>query len=138
MAKPKCESCGMRQVCRDSSLSWVLFFIGLIATIALRVIEPIRAISPLYAKLSWYIGVAGFFLFFIYKYRVLLKRSRIIKETGLAGKLASSEKLSEKEYRLLSEIVCSQDSWMERYNFFAIFILSALALAVALWFDFFG
>lgn len=135
MAKPRCESCRMRGVCRDSAASWVFFFVGVVATIALRVIGPIDSVNPLYGRISWYVGVAGFFVFFVYKYRVLNARSRLIRETGLVEKLASSSPLSGGEYALLAEIACSQDSWKERANFFVIFVLSAVALALALWVD---
>jgi uncharacterized membrane protein len=135
MANPECKSCRMRGVCRDSKTSWMFFFIGVIATIALRIIEPVRAVNPFYAKISWYVGVTGFFLFFVYKYLELNKRSKIIRETGLKEKLASSAKLSDDEYMLLSEIVCSQGNWKERANFLVIFTLSAVALALALWID---
>ncbi|MFH0859789.1 MAG: hypothetical protein V1921_01175 [Candidatus Altiarchaeota archaeon] len=135
MTRPVCETCGMRHVCRDSSASWIFFLIGIIATISLRIIEPLRNISPSYAKISWYVGVTGFLLFFIYKYRILKQKSEVIRETGLKDKLFASSKLTTEDYTLLSEIVCSQDNWKERANFMVIFALSGLALLVALWFE---
>jgi hypothetical protein len=135
MANPTCKSCGLRGVCHDSKTSWIFFLVGVVATIAMRIIEPVRAIDPIYGKLSWYVGVTGFFLFFVYKYRVLRGRSKIIKDSGLKEKLASNKELSVEDRGVLSELVCSQDNRKERINFIVIFGLSAIALAVALWFD---
>lgn len=132
MGKPVCVNCRYRGVCRESGTSWIFFFIGIIATVALRGIEPVRSLNPMYATLLWYVGVAGFLLFFVYKYRVLVRRSKIIRETGLVDKLVQREGLSDSEYELMSQIVCSQDNQKERINFFVIFALSAVALIFAL------
>ncbi|MFC2162771.1 hypothetical protein ACFLRF_03745 [Candidatus Altiarchaeota archaeon] len=135
MDKGICRTCGMRKACRDSKTSWIFFLIGIIATIALRIIEPLKSIDPLYAKLSWYVGVAGFLLFFIYKYRIQAERSRLINSMKLKEKLESRTSLSDDEYGLLRSIVCSQDNWKERVNYLAIFVFSGLALIVALFLD---
>jgi hypothetical protein len=135
MEGKKCESCSLRGVCRESTASWIFFMVGLIATIAMRIIEPLNVFSPVYGKISWYVGVLGFTLFFLYKYRVLLGQNRIILETGLKEKLSSHGNLSDGDFALLSQILCSQYNWKERVNFIAIFSLSALALALALYTD---
>jgi len=135
MSKPECKSCGFRGVCRDSAASWVFFSIGVVATVAMRVIEPLRSVSPLYGKISWYVGVAGFLLFFIYKYLGSRRRSEVIRLSGLKEKLESNSGLTAVDYGVLAELVCSEDNWKERVNFFVIFALSAAALAVALWMD---
>ncbi len=132
-----CATCGMHKVCRQSRLSWIFFFIGVLATVAMRVIEPLRSINPVYGKASWYVGVGGFLVFFIYKYRILRLRSKLIKDSELKVKLSKSGGLATADYHLLSELVCSQDNWGERANFFIIFALSGIALAVAAYFDFF-
>lgn len=135
MFREKCKNCRMRLTCRNSALGWIFFLIGLIATVSMRVIEPLRIIDTVYAKLAWYVGVAGFFLFFLYKYKALVDRSKVIKQSRLDEKIASSSRLSQEDYKTLSEMLCSQDNWMERTNFQVIFILSAVALALALWND---
>ncbi|MFH1835328.1 MAG: hypothetical protein ABH851_03965 [Methanobacteriota archaeon] len=136
MDKPECKTCGMRVLCEENARSWIFFLIGIIATVSIRIIEPLNAVDPIYGKISWYVGVTGFFIFFIYKYRILNKRAKIIKETGLIEKLSNHKLLDSADSILLSQIVCSQTSWKERANFFVIFGLSALALAVALIFEF--
>ncbi|MBD3388068.1 MAG: hypothetical protein GF416_03385 [Candidatus Altiarchaeales archaeon] len=138
MAGSECRTCSMRGVCRDSKSSWIFFLIGVIATVALRVIGPLDSVNPMYARLSWYVGVAGFFIFFIFKYRESRRRSKIIRSEGLKEKLVSGSDLSESEYMLLAEIVCSQDNWKEQANFLIIFALSGVALLIALWMDLVG
>jgi uncharacterized membrane protein len=138
MAKQECSACSLKKACDSSRTSWAFFFIGIIATIALRIIEPIRTLNPEYGKISWYIGVAGFVLFFAYKYKKLRRQSGIIKESRIKEKLGGAEKLTEKDYVLLSEVICSQDNWKERTNFFIIFAVSAAALVIALIIDFAG
>ncbi|MFH1788533.1 MAG: hypothetical protein ABH834_04055 [Candidatus Altiarchaeota archaeon] len=132
MAKLVCKNCSMAGVCRDSRVSWVFFLVGIVATIAMRVIEPLNLVDPIYGKISWYVGVTGFFVFFVYKYRIQVARKKVIEEKHLVEKLAYSKNLTASENRLVAELVCSQASWKERANFFVIFALSALALIVAL------
>jgi hypothetical protein len=138
MDKQECAKCSLKKACDSSATSWIFFFIGIIATIALRIIEPIRTLNPAYGKISWYIGVAGFVLFFAYKYRNLRKQSTIIKESRIKEKLGGAEKLTEKDYALLSKIICSQDNWKERTNFLIIFTVSAAAIIIALILDLAG
>jgi len=104
----------------------------------MRVIEPLRAIDPVYGKVSWYVGVGGFFLFFVYKYRELSFKSRLIKENRLPEKLKAEGKLSSGDYAVLAALVCSLDNKKERINFFIIFASSAIVLLFALYFEFFG
>ena len=131
----KCEGCRLKNVCKQSRLSWIFFLTGLVATVAMRIIEPVRTIDPLYAKLSWYVGVGGFFIFFVYKYKNMKDRSKLIRDSGIKEKLVGNTPLKEDEYLLLAEIVCSQDSWRDRTNYLVIFGLSAVAIAAALYFD---
>lgn len=132
MAKPDCKNCSMAGVCRGNANSWIFFIIGIIATIAMRIIEPMNLLDPFYGKLSWYIGVTGFFIFFVYKYRVQTARKKIIEDHSLVEKISGAQKLSPEENMLVARLVCSQRSWQERANFFVIFALSLLALLVAL------
>jgi hypothetical protein len=138
MIKENCGACAARALCANSRTSLVFFLIGIVATVAMRVIEPLRTIGPAYAKASWYIGVAGFFLFFIYKYRELAMKSGLIRDNRLLEKLSNEKALSGDDYSILAALVCSQDNRKERENFFIIFASSAIVLLFALYSDFFG
>lgn len=133
----RCRTCAARSLCKSSRTSLAFFLIGIIATVAMRVIEPLRAFNPSYGKAAWYIGVGGFFLFFVYKYRELNLKARIIRDNRLPEKLSREENLSKDDYAILGALVCSQDNKKERLNFFIIFASSAIVLLVALYYEFF-
>ena len=133
----KCRKCSQYRNCRDSFASWIFFIIGLLATVALRVVTVLISLNPAYGKIAWYVGVAGFFVFFVYKFRVNQSRSRLISRLGLVDKVRGQGRLTPEEYSLLGSILCSLSSKKERINYFFIFGLSAIALILAVYFDFF-
>ncbi len=134
--KEKCETCVERYRCRDSSLSWVFFIIGLIATIAMRVVTVLMHIKPVYGQIAWYVGVGGFFLFFLYKFKIDQERAKIIEEQDILGKIDGHKQLEANDYALIRGLLCSLISKKERINYFFIFGLSAVAWIVALYVDF--
>ncbi|MFH1352351.1 MAG: hypothetical protein ABIH68_02110 [bacterium] len=131
-----CKNCVEYKNCRDSLSSWIFFIIGLIATIAIRIVIVLIPVYPVYGKLAWYIGVGGFFLFFLYKFKVSNTRAESIKRSNLVDKIRGKKELSPEDYSLVNGILCSLSSKKERINFFFIFGLSALALIIAVYVDF--
>jgi len=136
MSNNKCINCAEYKNCRDSFSSWIFFIIGLIATVAVRVVTVLIHLDPMYGKIAWYIGVSGFFVFFVYKFRVSQARARRIKERNLAGKLSEHKELQEEDYEVISAILCGLSSKKERINYIFIFALSAIALLLAVYMDF--
>ena len=136
MDTQKCLNCGERRRCKDSSASWIFFIIGLLATIALRVVTVLMHINPIYGKISWYVGVGGFFLFFLYKFNISRSRIRLIQQQHILEKINQEKKLYENDYKIISEILCALNSEKERINYFFIYGLSALALIIAAYIDF--
>ncbi len=118
-------------------MSWIFFVIGLIATIAIRVVTVLIHINPLYGKIAWYIGVSGFLLFFIYKFNVNQARSKLIERKNLVQKIISQKDLAQDDYNLIGAILCGISSKKERINYFFIFVLSAIVLVVAIYIDVF-
>jgi len=94
-------------------------------------------LNPLFGKLSWYIGVGGFFIFFMYRFRVLMDRSKRINEQGLIHKMENNADLNGNDYHLIRVILCGISSKKERINYLFIFVLSAITLVIALYMDFF-
>jgi hypothetical protein len=137
MDAKNCTNCNERKRCRDSSLSWVFFILGLLATIAVRVVNVLMHINPIYGKISWYAGVSGFFLFFLYKFNVNRSRMKRIKQQNIVEKMNQEKPLSENDYQLISQMLCALSSNKEKINYLFIFGLSALALIIALYIDFF-
>jgi len=110
--------------------------IGLIATVAIRVVTVLMNINTLYGKIAWYIGVGGFLLFFIYKFHANRTLAKLIDKEDLIEKAKNKKPLSAEEYGLIAEILCNLKSEKERINYFFIFIVSAVAILIAVYFDF--
>lgn len=136
MRDEKCITCVEYKRCRDSHVSWLFFIIGLIATVALRVVTVLIRMNPIYGNVAWYVGVAGFFVFFVYKFKVSQARSKLISQKNLVDKIAHQKQLTEEDYSLIGAILCSLSSRKERINYFFIFGLSAVALLLAVYMDF--
>ncbi|MDD5060277.1 MAG: hypothetical protein PHY35_04060 [Candidatus Omnitrophica bacterium] len=136
MKDKTCLICSQRKNCGDSFVSWVFFIIGLIATVAIRVVTVLMDIKPVYGRIAWYVGVGGFLLFFIYKFNTNRALSRVIEKENLIEKTRNKEPLLGEEYNLIAEILCNLKSEKERINYFFIFAVSAIALLLAIYFDF--
>ncbi len=136
MRNKDCKDCSQRKNCNDSFVSWIFFIIGLVATVAIRIVTVLMDIHPVYGKVSWYIGVIGFLFFFIYKFNVNRSLAKIIEEDNLIEKAREEKPLSSNEYSLIADILCSLKSEKERINYFFIFAVSAVALLFAIYFDF--
>lgn len=129
-------NCSGYRDCQDSVVSWIFFLIGLIATFAIRVVTVLMHLEPIYGKIAWYIGVIGFFLFFVYKFKVGHARAKRIEESGLSEKISKNEPLDCNDYTLINSILCGLGSKKERINYFFIFFLSAVAIVLAIYMDF--
>ena len=132
----KCIDCKEYKNCRDSFASWFFFILGLVATVAVRAVTVLVNMNPLYGKIAWYIGIGGFFVFFVYKFKVNQARYHLITKKDILAKINSQKALSGEDYNALGAIICSLASKKERINYFFIFGLSALALLLAIYMDF--
>ncbi|MFA5069497.1 MAG: hypothetical protein WC300_05365 [Candidatus Omnitrophota bacterium] len=62
-----CNDCAILRKCKEPLVSRVLFFIGFISVITMRVVNLLMDINPLMAKVFWYVSIVGFFIsFFCY------------------------------------------------------------------------
>lgn len=134
--KQQCANCDQKKYCNDSFTAWIFFIIGLVATLAIRVVTVLMEINPLYGKLAWYVGVGGFFVFFVYKFNLNRSLAKTIERENLIEKTKIQKPLSLEEYNVISSILCALKSEKERINYFFIFAVSALALLIAIYFDF--
>lgn len=133
----KCINCAQYKNCKDTHTSWVFVAIGMIATISIRAVTVLMHINPFYGKISWYIGVGGFLVFFIYRFKVSQGRAKLIIQKGLMDKITNQKQLAKDDYDNIEGLLCSLVSKKERVNYFFIFIVSALALLFAIYMDFF-
>ncbi|MCM8757241.1 MAG: hypothetical protein NC823_02035, partial [Candidatus Omnitrophica bacterium] len=122
--RKECRTCSQARQCQESFLSWIFFAIGLIATIAIRIVNLLQAYHPFYAKLAWYIGILGFFLFFVYKFIIDRKRTKFISQAGLLNKVQAGQNLTEEDQRLVRDILCALSSRRDTINYFLIFFTS--------------
>jgi hypothetical protein len=136
MNSQKCINCAEYKRCKESSISWLFFIIGLIATIAIRAVTVLIHIDTLYGQIAWYIGVAGFLMFFVYKFKVDQARSRLIRDSRLMDKISQSDKIEREDRALISSVLCALSSNKDSINYFVIFASSAIALVIAIYFDF--
>ncbi|MFH1782189.1 MAG: hypothetical protein ABH848_01065 [Candidatus Omnitrophota bacterium] len=132
-----CYDCLELKKCKESRVSWIFFFIALIAVISLRAVNLVLDSYPMLAKFLWYMGVGGFFIFFIYKFRYDQILHRELERTDLKEKLLNKRDLEEYDKEVLSTIVCKLSSRKDKINYFFIFISSFLALLIGIYFDFF-
>lgn len=114
------------------------FWAGIIATLAYRVIIVLNFYSATWVKVSWYIGTIGFILYFIHRFDVSKKRSALIVEHRLREKLDTNtlDELDDDDKQALGYILRTLVSSKERWNYYAIFILSGIALILGILFDF--
>jgi len=132
----KCIKCDNLNDCQDNPSSWFFLFTGLIATIAVRVVNIAMDFSPFWAKVAWYIGIMGFFIYFLYKYRQHKAARRFLINSDIIQKLKKDSLFSAEESEFLSSILCGLRSRKDSANYFFIFSTSALALLIGLYQDF--
>ncbi len=136
MVDSRCMGCSELKRCRESSTSLIFFIIGMIATISVRVVTVLTHLNPLYGQIAWYIGVAGFFAFFVYKFKVERQRYRLIVKRDLMNKIVRGAPIEKEDRELINLILCALSSNKDRINYMLIFVSSALAIIIAIYFDF--
>lgn len=114
---------------------FLVFWVGIIATLAYRVIIVLNYYSSFWVEISWYIGTVGFIWYFAHRYRVQNRYSEIIKGQKLQEKICQNN-LEPEDCEALSYILKSLNSSKAKWNSIAIFVLSALALLYAIVADF--
>jgi len=108
----------------------LVFTVGIIATLAYRIIIILNYYSSFLVSISWYIGTIGFIWYFAHRYRVQDYRSDIILKRELVKKV-SENKLSPDDREALLYILKSTGSSKAEWNSIMIFTLSGIALVYA-------
>jgi len=110
------------------------FWAGIIATIAYRVIIILNLYSPLWVKISWYIGTIGFVFYFGHRFNVAKKRARLVRDYNLIEIVDKADIEPQKKLALQYLVQTSLTS-KSRWNSGLIFILSFAALILAIFID---
>lgn len=106
------------------------FLLGVLSSVAFRLIIIFQKLLPGWVRPTWYFGVLGYMAFFIYRYYISVRRKRVVAQSDIIAKLKGAGPLSDADRQaalyLLSSIQKSPEDW----NYLAIFILSAVAIAI--------
>ena len=135
-SKKQCTNCQAANMCRDSALSWVFLLIGVIATISIRVVNLVLYFGAFWPKFFWYLGVAGFFLYFLYKFREDKIVRKSLEKHQIHHKLSANQSLDQVEKEFLRIMLCRMRSNKDAINYFFIFSSSAIVLLLAVYQDF--
>ena len=114
---------------------WGYFTVGLLSVIFFRIIPVANYMNPFLGRLSWYGAVICSMIFFGRRGKISRRRLRLVRERELVEKIENRKPLSEEEYEILSYILWSNQASKEWVNYLAIFILSFVALVVAIFLD---
>ena len=108
-----------------------LFWVGIVATVAYRIIIFLNNVGLAAVKIAWYIGTIGFVWYFAHRYRVQRYQGKLIREKELDKKVCEN-RLSGDDCAALQYILGSLESTKAEWNYIAIFVFSALALVYGL------
>lgn len=106
----------------------LVFWVGIAATFAYRVIVVLNYYSSFWVEIVWYVGTIGFIWYFAHRFRVENNREKIIAERKLLYKIHRQKNLSEEDREALKYVLKSLRSSKAKWNYIAIFIFSAAAL----------
>jgi len=112
------------------------FLIGIIATLAYRIIIVLNFYSPDWVKFSWYIGTVGFILYFGHRFDVQRRRVKLIEDYDLDKVVKKVKGIKPREKEALNHVIKMTHTSKSRWNSAFIFALSLLALIVGIIFDF--
>ncbi len=104
------------------------FWTGIVATVAYRIIIFLNIYSSLWVDIAWYIGTAGFVLYFWHRYSVAKKRAELVKKYNLLDAVKKCRIEPDKKQALFYLVETSLTS-KSRWNSALIFLLSLIALA---------
>ena len=110
---------------------YVLYFffgLGLASAIAFRAIIVFQHLEPEWVRPVWYIGVAGYFFFFLYRYGIAKKRKRAIADYNLIEKVRANACLTDGDREVVLYLLQSIKVSLEDINYAVIFILSLAAV----------
>lgn len=118
-------------------IRWFFFWTGIIATVAYRIIIILNIYSPMWVKISWYIGTIGFVLYFGHRFNIAKKRADLVEDYDLV-KAVDKSAIDEDQKTALHYLVQTSLTSKSRWNSGFIFILSFLALIVGIVLDIYG
>lgn len=107
---------------------YAFFMLGLLSAIAFRAIIVFQHLEPSWVRPVWYIGTAGYFIFFLYRYMISKKRKHAIADFRLIEKLRENACLEDEDREVVLYLLSSLQHSLEDINYAIIFILSVIAV----------
>ncbi len=132
-----CHDCFKMKKCKEKSLTWLFFFIALVATVSIRAVNVVLDSHPVLAKTFWYVGIVGFFIFFVYKFKSDNILHKELESSNLVNKVLNKENLSNHDYEVIGTVLCRLRSKKDKINYFFIFFFSGVALIWGMYVDIF-
>jgi hypothetical protein len=115
-----------------NSVVYGFFLVGLVSAVAFRAIIIFQHLEPSWVRPVWYIGTAGYLLFFLYRYRISRKRKAAIEDFQLIEKIRANACLQDADREVLLYLLSSLKRSLEDINYALIFLLSVLAVVADL------
>ena len=106
------------------------FILGLSTAIAFRALIVIDHVQPKWVRPVWYFGVLGNFVFFLYRFRVSVRRKKAVSEFQLIEKIQSGDPLTTIDQEVIIYILRSIKLSPENINYLIIFLFSLLAIGL--------
>ncbi len=110
----------------------LFFAIGLISAFAFRVLILFVHLRPEWFRPTWYVGIIGYTVFFLYRYAIAEKRKRAVADYRLIDKLRQEEPLAGEDREVLVYLLSSIQKSRENINYLFIFALSLVAVVLDL------
>ena len=104
------------------------FVVGLVSAFAFRVLIVFVYLRPEWFRPTWYVGIVGYTIFFLYRYQIAQKRKKAVTEYHLIEKLGQEAVLSSEDRQVLIYLLSSIRKSRENINYLFIFALSVLAV----------
>ncbi|MBL7058985.1 hypothetical protein ISS08_00855 [Candidatus Pacearchaeota archaeon] len=117
------------------SIRIFFFLIGIIATLAYRIIIVLNFYDPYWVKVAWYIGTIGFILYFGHRFEIQRRRAKFVKDYNLIREIEKNKQVKGEKKKALLYIIKTTYNSKARWNSLFIFILSLIALIVGIIFD---
>lgn len=124
----------MPRLSNHSYRIWI-FFVGVAATIAYRLVVVLNYYSPFWVEVAWYVGTIGFIWYFAHRFRIENHRDKLIEKLSLVEKVEQGQSFNPEEKAALIYILKSLETSLAKWNYVAIFFFSFLAMAYAIYAD---
>ena len=111
----------------------LIFMVGVIATIAYRLVIILNHYSQFWVEVSWHIGTVGFIWYFAHRFNIENRRDQLIKKLNLVEKIQASQPFNAEDKTALLYILKSLGTSLAKWNYIAIFFFSGLAMAYAIY-----